>query len=43
LVVYDDDPKKLVEKVENLLKKDNEDILKQFSSRDEFWYHKKQK
>lgn len=43
LVVYDSDPKKVVEKVEQLLKKDNEDILKQFSKRDEFWYHKKQK
>lgn len=43
LVVYDDDPKILVEKVEELLQKDNVDILKQFSNRDEFWYHKKQK
>ena len=29
--------------VEKILNKDNEDILKQFSKRDEFWYHKKQK
>lgn len=43
LVVYDNDPQILVEKVEKILKKDNQDILKQFSNRDEFWYHKKQK
>ncbi len=43
LVVYDNDPQILVEKVEKILKKDNQDILKQFSKRDEFWYHKKQK
>lgn len=38
LVVYDTDPKKLVGKLEEILQKDYEDIRKQFSKSNQFWY-----
>ncbi len=44
LVVYDTDPKVLVEKIEAILRKDYEDIRKQFGDHESFWYldgHKK--
>lgn len=38
LVIYDTDPKKLVERIEEVLKKEYEDIRKQFGSGDHFWF-----
>lgn len=46
LVIYDSDPKKLIEKIEEVLQKEYADIQHQFANRDQFWYmdkkHKKQ-
>lgn len=41
LVVYDDDPVKLVEKIEKILKKDYQDISKQYALRDQYWFSNK--
>lgn len=41
LVVYDSDPKALVEKIETILKTENEDVSRQFMLKDNFWYLKK--
>src|SRR5690606_28369420 len=38
LVIYDTDPKSLVSKMEKILRADYEDIRKQFSETDHFWY-----
>jgi uncharacterized protein (TIGR00725 family) len=41
LVVYDADPAKLVEKIETILKKQNDDLRAEFTRHDQFWYLKK--
>lgn len=41
LVIYDTDPVQLVRKIEEILKKDYEDIRKQFSKSDKFWFVEK--
>ncbi len=38
LVIYDANPKKLIERVEAVLNEEYEDIRKQFSKNDQFWY-----
>lgn len=38
LVVYDTDPKKLIQRIEDILNKEYEDIRKQFAKRDQFWF-----
>ncbi len=43
LVVYDSNPTKLVEKLEEILKNENEDVRKQFMLQDNFWYLRKDK
>lgn len=40
LVVYDTDPEKLVEKIETILKKNNNDLRSEFTAPDQFWYLK---
>lgn len=41
LVVYDNNPVRLVEKIENILNEEYKDIKKQFAFRDQYWYHRK--
>jgi uncharacterized protein (TIGR00725 family) len=43
LVVYDTDPDKLVGKIEAILKAKNDDLIEQFTKKDQFWYLKKSK
>ncbi len=43
LVVYETDPKKLVERIEEILKEEYKDIRKQFADRNQFWYLDKNK
>ncbi len=40
-VVYDTDPKKLVDKIEAILQEDLEDVRAQFAHRDQFWFVEK--
>ncbi len=43
LVIYDTDPTKLIERVEEVLQEEYEDIRKQFSRKDQYWYVNKDK
>lgn len=41
LVVYDENPAKLIEKIETILKQKHDDLKSEFTTRDQLWFTKK--